>query len=76
MATEPVKKIQLAEDWQCILKKAWSIRIGLAAAILSGAEVVLPLFIDAIPRGLFAGLSFVAVGGAMWARLVAQNGLK
>lgn len=68
--------MKLLDDWKSIAKKAWSFRLMLLAAVLSGAEVVLPLFMDSIPRGLFAVLSFVAVGGGMVARLVAQNGVK
>lgn len=70
-----IKIIQLRTDWTNILKKAWSIRLGALAALFSGAEVVIPLFADAFPRNIFAVLSFVAVAGAMWARLVAQRNL-
>ena len=67
--------MKLIHDWKLIARKAWSFRLMGLAAILSGAEVVLPLFGDSIPRGLFAVLSFVAVGGGLVARLVAQNGV-
>lgn len=43
------------------------------AALLSGAEVILPLFMDSLPRNLFAVLSFIAVGGGLLARIVAQK---
>lgn len=66
--------MKLLADWKHIVKKAWSFRLMALAAVLSGAEVVLPLFGDSIPRGLFAVLSFVAVGGGLVARLVAQKG--
>jgi hypothetical protein len=62
----------LIYDWRRIARKAWSVRLGALAAVLSGAEVVLPLFADAFPRNLFAVLSFMAVVGAMVARFVAQ----
>jgi hypothetical protein len=42
------------------------------ASLLSGAEVILPQFTDVVPPNLFAALSFVIVGGAFAARLVAQ----
>ena len=67
--------MKLIADWKEIVKKAWSFRLMALAAVLSGAEVILPLFMDSIPRGLFAVLSFVAVGGGLVARLVAQNGV-
>lgn len=60
-------------DWKAIVKKAWSIRLMLLAGLLSAVEVVLPFFSDAMPRGVFAALSGMSVGGAFVARLVAQK---
>ncbi len=65
--------MHLRNDWKQILKKAWSIRLIILAGLLSGAEVILPFFSDALPRGVFAGLSMIVVGGAFVARLVAQK---
>lgn len=62
----------LLPDWQRILKKAWSIRLTLLAGAFSAAEVILPLFMDVLPRHLFVVLAFVAIIGAAVARLVAQ----
>ena len=67
--------MKLVDHWRDVLKKAWSMRLMVLAAILSGVEVVLPFFSEAIPRGIFAVLSFFAVAGAFVARLVAQKGL-
>ena len=64
--------IKLHEDWKNIAAKAWSFRLAAIAALLSGAEVIVPLFADAIPRNLFAALSFLTVVAAMLARVVAQ----
>lgn len=64
--------MELLPDWKRIARRAWSIRLSIIAAMLSGAEVVLPLFIDVLPRNLFASLSFVAVVGAAVARVVSQ----
>ena len=64
--------MELLPDWKKIARRAWSFRLAIIAALLSGAEVVLPLFIDVLPRNLFASLSFVAVVGAAVARVVAQ----
>jgi len=64
--------MKLAEDWQIILRKAWSIRLAALAGVLSGAEAIVPLFSDSMPRGIFAVLSFVTVFGALVARIVAQ----
>lgn len=64
--------MELLPDWKRIARRAWSFRLSIIAALLSGAEVVLPLFIDMLPRNLFASLSFVAVVGAALARVVSQ----
>ena len=65
-------KFALLPDWQRILKQAWSIRLTLLAGLFSAAEVILPLFVDVLPRHLFVVLAFVAIVGAALARLVAQ----
>jgi hypothetical protein len=62
----------LHEDWRYLLKKSWAVRWAALAGLLSGAEVVLPLFIDALPRNMFAVLSMVATMGAVWARILVQ----
>ena len=64
--------MRLKPDWKAILMKAWSIRLAAMAAVLTGAEVVVPLFADSVPRNLFALLSFITVVAAMVARIVAQ----
>lgn len=60
------------DNWQELLRKSWAIKWAALAGVLSGAEVVLPLFVDAMPRYLFASLSLVATAGGIWARLLAQ----
>jgi hypothetical protein len=65
-------KINLVDDWRQVLSKAWSIRFIVLAALLSGFEVILPLYIDMIPRNLFAALSMIATGAAGVARIIAQ----
>lgn len=60
-------------DWREVVKKAWSIRLMVLAGALSAAEVILPLFAESVPRGLFAALSGLAVGGGFVARLIAQK---
>ena len=66
--------MKLYDNWQEILKKAWSIRFMILAGIFSGIEVILPLFHDSIPKNIFAALSFIFVALAFVSRLVAQRG--
>jgi hypothetical protein len=65
--------MKLYPNWKEILRKAWSIRFLVLAGILSGIEIVLPLFAEQFPRNVFAILSFVFVGAAFVSRLVAQR---
>ena len=67
--------VMLSKNWRDILKKAWSIRLMILAGLLSGGEVVLPLFIHDIPRGLFAVLSMMTISAAFITRLMAQRNM-
>lgn len=65
--------MKLYDNWKDILTKAWSIRFIILAGILTGLEIILPLFNESIPQNLFAAFSFVCVSAAFVARLVAQR---
>ena len=67
--------MHLVSDWKLILKRAWSIRLIIIAGTLTGLEVAIPLFVDAMPRGVFAGFSAVASIAALWARVTAQKNI-
>lgn len=64
--------MKLIDNAGKVLRQAWSVRLGIMAGLFSGAEVIVPLFADAIPRNTFALLSFVTATGAVVARFVAQ----
>lgn len=64
----------LLGDWKRVLRRAWSVRLMLLSGLLTGCEVVLPLYVDALPRALFAALSFAVVIAALFARLMTQRG--
>lgn len=68
--------MNLRQDWKRIVRKAWSMRLMYLAGLLSALEVVLPMFSDAVPRGLFVGLNLLVIPGAMVARVVAQKAFK
>jgi len=65
-------QLGLLEDWRRVARRAWSVRFSLLAAAFSAAEVVVPLFGEVLPRGLFVLLAFSASIGAVIARLLAQ----
>ena len=64
--------MKLHDNWPYLLRKSWSVRWIIVAGLLAGAEVILPMFGDSIPRNWFAALMFVATMGALWARLLVQ----
>ncbi|MBP6781526.1 MAG: hypothetical protein KA148_13475 [Ottowia sp.] len=66
------RKLCLLDDWRKIARRAWSVRLSIVAAIFTAAEVVVPLFGDILPRGVFVLLAFAASIGATVARIVAQ----
>lgn len=65
----------LLPDWRRILRRAWSVRLILMAAVLAGAEAILPAFSGLLSRRAYAVLTFVIVMGALAARFVAQKEL-
>lgn len=67
---------QVKRNWKDLLLKAWSIRFIVLAGILTGLEIALPLMqglIPWMPPGVFAGLSGLASGGALIARILTQS---
>ena len=64
--------MKLVYDWKRILKRAWSVRLMALSFAFQGFELLLPLFVDSMPRGIFSLLSLVALAGGLWARFVAQ----
>lgn len=77
-----MKMPALVDDWKCILKKAWSIRLILIAGFFSGIEAAMQILMALgklpawIPSGGFAALAFLASNGAFVMRLVAQKDLR
>lgn len=67
--------MRLLDDWKDILRRAWSIRLMLLAAVFSGIEIALPLLegILPVPRGAFAAMSGLTTAAAFVARLLAQQ---
>ncbi|MEI4473586.1 lysozyme [Frigidibacter sp. MR17.24] len=68
----------LIHDWQAVLRHAWSIRLILLAAILSGLEVTVAMLPpDTLPiePGLSAALAGLVSAAALVARILAQTSL-
>lgn len=66
--------LQLGSAWKTVVRRAWSVRLIVLAAMLTGIEILLPLqpWIS-IPPGVFAILSFLVTVAAFVARLVVQK---
>ena len=67
----------LIPDWKQVIRKAWSIKFMVLAALLSGVEVVFQIIEPAMsadmPKWLFASLAGMVTAGALVARVLAQN---
>jgi len=48
--------MKLVANWRAVLRRAWSVRLMLAAGLLSGAEIALPLLDGLLPIDEFADL--------------------
>ena len=66
----------LHENWQTLVRKAWSVRFMVMAFVFTMAEVMLPFFSDSVPPRVFAVMSGLAVAGAFVSRLIAQKDMK
>ncbi|ASY62545.1 hypothetical protein SJ05684_c10880 [Sinorhizobium sojae CCBAU 05684] len=70
--------MKLIADWRAVLRYAWSFRLNILAALLSGLEVWFT-FINPeslpIPHGTFAALACVTTILANIARFVAQTSI-
>lgn len=67
--------MKLLADWKAVMRKAWSIKFMIGAAMLSGIEVVMSILqpSNALPPGVFAALAGVVTSMALVARLLAQT---
>jgi len=66
--------MKLIDNAGDVLKKAWSVRLMVLAAILTGAETLMAfdLFTIGIPPAIRAPLTAMVVAGAFIARFYAQ----
>lgn len=66
---------RLIPNWREVLRYAWSVKLLVLAALLSGAEAALPFFggIFHLDPQAFALTTFAIVAAALVARVVAQK---
>ena len=65
--------MRLLDDWDHIVRKAWSFRLLGLAAIFTIAEILLPMVDTGLSPVVFSVLSALAIVGAMVMRVVAQK---
>ncbi len=68
----------LVPNWRSVVRRAWSVKLMLLAAVLSGAEVAMPLLEHwpQVPTGLLALLSALTTTAAFIARITLQQNLR
>jgi hypothetical protein len=68
--------MKLVENWDAILKKAWSVKFSILASVLGACEVVTQMIKPAgIPDGMFAGIAALTSLLAGIARILQQEEL-
>lgn len=70
-----MRRPKLVPNARRVLKHSWCLRLVALAAVLSGAEAILPLIDYKLPGPAWVRMAvlFVTVGAAFAARLVAQK---
>lgn len=66
-----MRRPSLVPEWRRVAMRAWSVRLSLLAAGLSGLEVLLPM-LDTQPDGWLSLAGGLTAVGAAVARVVAQ----
>lgn len=64
--------MKLYPHWKTIVRKSWALRFMALGIAGEGAQAVLPLYVEDIPRGTFALLTVLAITAAMISRLIYQ----
>jgi hypothetical protein len=67
----------MLDNWKDVLRKAWSVRLIILAAFLSGLEVAVQFLGDILPvePGIFAAFAGVVSAFALLARVMAQSNI-
>ena len=68
--------MRLVQDWKRVLRRAWSVRLNLLAAALTGATAALPAFMGVVPPMWLLALCTIVPLAAAVARLVAQENMR
>jgi hypothetical protein len=67
-------KPRLVPEWKRVLRKAWSVRLNLIAALLSSLEAGWQTYVTGQPPIIALATAAISIGAAI-ARIVAQKGM-
>lgn len=67
--------MNLIHDWVNVLKRAWSIRLAIGAALLSGVDIYMQAFTAVHPSLWLSGASAALGVAAAISRLVSQQNI-
>lgn len=67
--------MKIIPNWRAVLRRAWSVRLMVVAATLTGAEAALPLLTPAEPPRWWPWLVLGTVAAAFVARFAQQQGI-
>lgn len=65
--------MKLYDNWKTIVRKSWALRFMAIAVIGETAQVVLPLYVEDIPRAYYALFTLLAIAAGMLSRLIHQD---
>jgi hypothetical protein len=66
--------MRLVDDWRTILRKAWSVKFNIAAALFGAGEIAVQIWQPtSIQPGMFAGIAACVSIAATAARVMAQK---
>jgi hypothetical protein len=69
-------RINLVDDWRTILRRAWSVKFNVAAALFGAGEIAVQIVQpESIRPGVFAGIAAFVSIAATAARVMAQKEL-
>lgn len=66
-------RLELIPDWKTVLDRAWSVKFQALAGVCGVLELLLPLYVQDMPRGWFAAASVINAVLGIGARVMAQK---
>jgi len=68
--------VNLIADWKRVLRRAWTVRLNIAACLLYSAELVVGMLTPQFPSGRFVAAAAIVSVLAGIARVIEQKNLR